>query len=65
MRDKIKRNAAQCLLCNDIIESKHRHDFVSCSCGNIAVDGGLDYIRRVGTLKKYVDLSEYYPEESI
>ena len=28
------------------IESKDRHDFVRCNCGNIAVDGGLDYIKR-------------------
>jgi hypothetical protein len=41
----IKRNIAQCLECNDIIESKYRHDFVQCSCGNIFVDGGTDYIR--------------------
>lgn len=36
-------NAAKCLCCGDIIESKHRHDYVSCSCGMCAVDGGHDY----------------------
>lgn len=55
----IKRNAAKCLSCGDIIESKHRHDFVSCKCHNIAVDGGLDYIRRCGNLEGYEDMSEY------
>ena len=50
------RNAAQCLNCGEIVESKHRHDFVSCSCWEaerhketpehgIFVDGGLDYYR--------------------
>jgi hypothetical protein len=29
----------------DIIESKHRHDFVRCKCGKCFVDGGLDYCR--------------------
>lgn len=43
---KIKVNKAQCLKCNDIIESKHVHDFVSCKCGCIFVDGGLEYLRR-------------------
>ncbi len=39
------RNAIQCLNCNDIIESTFRHNYIMCSCGGCAVDGGLDYIR--------------------
>lgn len=39
------RSRAQCVKCGNIIESRHRHDFVSCSCGTIFLDGGLDYIR--------------------
>ena len=39
-------NKAKCLKCGDIIESKHRHDFVTCKCGNISVDGGRDYHKR-------------------
>ena len=39
------RNRIQCLLCNEIIESKHRHDYVTCSCGNVSVDGGQDYCK--------------------
>lgn len=35
----------QCTLCNDIIESKHQHDFQQCSCEETAVDGGNDYPR--------------------
>jgi hypothetical protein len=45
MANRIIRNAARCKKCGDVIESKHRHDFVSCKCGAIAVDGGTDYIR--------------------
>lgn len=41
-----KSNKAKCLLCQDVIESKHRRDFVTCSCGALSVDGGLDYLRR-------------------
>lgn len=39
------RNRAKCRLCNDIIESKHQHDYVSCSCEEIALDGGNAYHR--------------------
>lgn len=41
------KNRAKCKLCNDIIESVHRHDYVTCSCGEISIDGGSGggYIR--------------------
>ena len=45
-RRRIIRNAIQCNHCGDIIESTCRHDFKTCSCGMVAVDGGLDYLRR-------------------
>lgn len=35
------RNRAKCKLCGDIIESMHPTDYVTCKCGEIAVDGGL------------------------
>lgn len=56
-KEKIIRNAVRCLLCNDVIESKHVHDFVTCTCGNISVDGGHDYLRRVGHIENTEDLS--------
>jgi hypothetical protein len=42
----IVKNAVYCKLCKTEIESKHRHDFVLCPCGNIAVDGGHVYTKR-------------------
>ena len=39
------RNRAKCKLCGDIIESFHRHDFVSCKCEEISIDGGQQYYR--------------------
>lgn len=45
-RVKIIKNSAKCLRCGDEIESCHRHDFRSCSCGSVSVDGGKDYLRR-------------------
>lgn len=59
MKRHLTRNAARCLACDEIVESRHRHDFVSCGCGAIAVDGGLEYLKRSGRLEHVHDLSEY------
>ena len=42
----IIKNQVKCNHCGDIIESRHRHDFRTCSCGAVSVDGGRDYLRR-------------------
>jgi len=55
---KILHNRAQCKLCKDIVESKFRWDFVTCSCGALSVDGGHDYLRRCGNLDAIEELSE-------
>ena len=47
-KKRIIRNAARCRRCGDVIESKHRHNFVLCKCNAIFVDGGLEYIRAGG-----------------
>jgi hypothetical protein len=50
---------AQCKLCGDIIESKYRHDFVSCKCGEIFADGGSDYSRYGATdLNNFLRIEE-------
>lgn len=59
MQGKLKSNKCRCLNCNDVIDSKHRHDFVWCSCKSIFTDGGLEYIRRGGNPLLIEDLSEY------
>ena len=52
-------NKAKCKLCNSIIESKYRHDYVECSCGEISVDGGKDYLKRgAKNFENFIDLSE-------
>jgi len=53
----IIQNQVRCLKCGEEIFSKHRHDFVSCSCGNVAVDGGMDYLRRVAKTQEFEDQS--------
>lgn len=37
--------ALKCPKCKDVIFSRARHDFHSCSCGAVSVDGGFDYFR--------------------
>lgn len=56
---KLKKNAIRCKHCGETIESRHRHDFVRCRCGRVAVDGGLDYIRRIGNPEDMEDRCEY------
>lgn len=69
-RAKIVKNAVKCAYCGAIIESRHRHDFVTHSCEAmcaahmgrptyIGVDGGADYLKRVGTIGDYIEASEY------
>jgi hypothetical protein len=53
----ILRNAIRCKKCGQVLESKHRHDFVSCECGNF-VDGGHEYLRRGGNMNEIEELSE-------
>ena len=56
---KIIKNAIQCKLCGEIIESTDRHQYVTCKCGACTVDGGHAYLRRCFKDKScYVDLSE-------
>lgn len=44
---RVIRNSAICLLCGDEVESEFGWDFRTCRCGNLSVDGGREYTRRV------------------
>jgi ribosomal protein S27AE len=50
MDEIIIRNSARCPRCGDEIVSRHKHDFVRCSCEFMAVDGGSSYLKRLGSL---------------
>jgi hypothetical protein len=52
---------AQCLDCLGFMESKHRHDFVKCDCGNAFLDGGDDYIRAGGNIVIIDGAQKLYP----
>lgn len=66
-REVVTYNAARCLVCGEIIESTHRHDFKWCPCHRLAVDGGVGpsaCVRRCFTDGSgWVDLSLSYLEE--
>ena len=63
-REVVVVNKAQCKLCDDIVESKYRHDFKWCKCGAMAVDGGKSYIKRAAnSLDDIIELSETYEEQ--
>jgi hypothetical protein len=54
----ILQNQIRCNKCGDEPFSAHRHDFKFCKCGAVAVDGGMDYLRRVGEVHGgYTDMS--------
>ena len=55
----IKTNKIMCRKCGDIIESILAHDFKFCSCGACAVDGGTEYLRRVGEREDWEELSQF------
>ena len=62
---KLIKNVIKCNHCGDIIESKHRHDFKFCKCGTVAVDGGLNYERRLfkNSPDDFTNLSEWKEDE--
>ena len=66
---KLIKNAIQCKHCGIILESKYRHDFASHTCDGmgedsmIAADGGLAYLRRVGTEDNWLEASEWVDDE--
>ncbi len=61
---RLIRNSARCRRCKDEVESRHRHELVSCECGAIAVDGGLAYMRRIGEPDAFEDTSMWDVKEN-
>ncbi len=55
---KILRNRIKCNKCGDIIESESVHNFVTCKCGAVSIDGGHEYLKRSAmSPKDFHDLS--------
>lgn len=51
-RTQLIVDAAECLLCGDILFSRCRHDMRSCSCENTTVDGGLTMFKFAWQVRK-------------
>ncbi len=49
-------NAILCHICGDIVFSISVHDYNICLCGNVAVDGGYAYGRRVFQSDEWEDI---------
>ena len=56
-KEEIISNKIKCKKCGDIIESKGTNGYKKCSC--VAVDGGKDYLKRIGNEENYEELSEF------
>lgn len=42
----------ECPSCKELVWSRHRHDMRYCKCGEVAADGGRDYLRVCFTSKE-------------
>ena len=49
----MKVSVVQCKKCGDIIWSRTDHDYRSCTCESVSVDGGFSYTRIIGEEKDY------------
>jgi len=59
-------NAVKCPKCGDEIYSVYRHDFQTCKCGFVSIDGGNDYTtincntkEKLNIYKKEITKKEY------
>lgn len=60
---RIAVNKAHCRKCDTTIESTHRRHMQTCPCGNLSVDGGTAYLRRMWETVEWDELSEYEEDE--
>lgn len=58
-------NQIKCKLCGSVIESTITHDFKTCLCGKVSVDGGHSYLRRCGDAGTWEELSIIKPDNSL
>ena len=56
-KEEIISNKIKCKKCGDIIESKSTNEYKRCSCGAVSIDGGKDYLKRIGNEEDYEEMS--------
>lgn len=61
--NRLEKNAIKCINCDEVIESRQTCEYVTCSCGKVSVDGGLEHRARIFPNEPaslwYLELSEY------
>ena len=50
--------AIRCLICQDVVFSRATHDYRTCSCGNVSIDGGFNYTRISFKNEDYYELTK-------
>jgi hypothetical protein len=61
---QIVYNSIKCLECNEVLVSRHRHDYVTCDCPNNAmVDGGNEYERYGAMDMDKIELNYIYLDD--
>ena len=56
-KEEIISNKIKCKKCGNIIESKSTNDYKRCSCRTVAIDGGKDYLKKIGNEEDYEEMS--------
>lgn len=60
----------KCNSCGEIIESTPRHDYKTCKCGRVSVNGGHSYLKRAFddytemSVAHYSEIEEKYIEKA-
>ena len=53
MTNKTQITGIVCKSCNTFVWSRHQHDFRYCPCGKVAIDGGRQYTRIIGSFEDF------------
>ena len=56
-------NAVKCKVCGSYIRMNTGYNYISCACGAIAVDGGLEYCRIIGVSDNWEIVTIPIPKE--
>jgi len=59
----MKHTGLFCLKCGTVVFSCAGHDFHRCTCGNVAVDGGFNYLRISYKTKQFMYLEIVFPRK--
>jgi hypothetical protein len=54
------RHSVRCKNCGDDIQSHHRNDYESCSCGRVSIVGGNTYPSVLADPEDYIDTSIWF-----